>query len=318
MTPVIPEAEFIELVKKHGARKAGSILGLPERTIHARRRRIELNRNIVITTPNPMNKGGVMQIEADEHPARRHLKIQDGVMLVGSDAHYWPGITSTSHRAFVKFCEALKPAVVILNGDELDCASNSRHPPIGWEDVPPLHAELEWASERIDEIFKASPNAKHIWNLGNHDGRFETRLAMQAPEYAKVTGFHLKDHFPGWQPAWSTWINDDVVVKHRFKGGMYAPRNNTLYAGKTMVTGHLHSQKVMPFTDYYGTRWGVDAGCMADPDGPQFVDYTEDNPKDWREGFAVLTFHKGELMDPELVRVRDDSHVVYRATIIEV
>lgn len=85
-----------------------------------------------------------------------------------------------------------------------------------------------------------------------------------------------------------------------------------------MVAGHLHAQQCIPFTDYEGTRWGVDAGCMADPSGPQFVDYCEDNPTGWREGFCLLTFYKGKLLDPELVRVWDDEHVVFRGKLIAV
>ena len=149
------------------------------------------------------------------------------------------------------------------------------------------------------------------------NSRYETRLATIAPEFAKIHGFHLKDHFPEWEPCWSVWINDDVVVKHRFKGGIHAPWNNTIYAGRTMVTGHLHSQKVMPFTDYNGTRWGVDAGTMADPDGPQF-EYLEDNPRNWRQGFCILTFKNGVLLQPELVRVHAPNVLDFRGELINI
>ena len=74
-----------------------------------------------------------------------------------------------------------------------------------------------------------------------------------------------------------------------------------------MVTGHLHSQKVMPLTNYGGTHWGVDCGMMAPVNGPQFTDYLEDNPVNWRSGFVVLTYWKGELLTPELVRVYDEE-----------
>jgi hypothetical protein len=119
-----------------------------------------------------------------------------------------------------------------------------------------------------------------------------------------------------WKPCWSTWINDDVVVKHRFKGGMHAPQNNTLWSGRTMVTGHLHSAKVQPITDYNGTRYGVDTGCLAETFGEQFRDYTEDNPRNWRSGFCVLTFKGGKLLQPELVLAWDERHVEFRGEVI--
>lgn len=314
MAPACSEKEFIELLGKHGVEKTADILGIGARRAFARRRTIEKNRGIVIKIPDSRSPTKTLE----NHPARIMESVKDGVVLVGSDAHYWPDIITTAHRAFVHFCQLLRPKIVVMNGDEFDGASVSRHPPIGWEDVPTVQMELETVGERLDEVLRASKNAKHIWTLGNHDSRFETRLATSASEYAKVHGFHLKDHIPGWQPCWSVWINDDVVIKHRFKGGVHATHNNTVNSGKTMVTGHLHSPKVTPWTDYNGTRWGVDCGTLAEPDGPQFMDYTEDNPKNWRSGFCVLTFKNGELLDPELVRVWDKDSVVFRGEIIKV
>src|SRR6185437_12296595 len=112
-------------------------------------------------------------------------------------------------------------------------------------------------------------------------------------------GVHLRDHFPDWEACYSLFINNDVVVKHRLKGGIHATHNNTMWAGKTIVTGHLHSLKATPLTDYNGTRFGVDTGCLADVFGPQF-EYQEDAPRNHRSGFAVLTFHRVELLWPEL------------------
>lgn len=258
--------------------------------------------------------------QPEEHPARLTVKVRDGVVLVGSDAHYWPGIVSTAHRAFVHLCNKLSPEVVIMNGDMLDGSTISRHPPIGWENRPKLVDEVEACKDRLGEIVKATlaKKTRRIWPLGNHDARFETRLATVAPEYAKIHGVHLKDSFPEWEPCWSVWINNDVVVKHRYKGGIHATHNNTVSAGKTMVTGHLHSLKVTPYSDYTGTRWGCDTGTLADPFGPQFNDYMEDNPRSWRSGFAVLTFRNWELLWPEICHVRKQGVVEFRGELIEV
>ena len=188
---------------------------------------------------------------------------------------------------------------MVSNGDAFDGASISRHAPLGWEKRPTVIQELETCKERHGEVEAAAGKARKIWNLGNHDSRFEARLAAVAPEYANVHGMHLADHFPVWEKAWACWVNDEVVIKHRWKGGLHAVHNNTVNAGKTVVTGHLHSLKVTPYSDYNGTRFGVDTGTMADCFGPQF-EYIEDNPRNWRSGFAVLTFHRGRLLWPEL------------------
>ena len=241
------------------------------------------------------------------------------MVIVASDGHYWPGAASTAHRALVKFCGELRPCAVVVNGDAFDGAGISRHPPIGWEAQPSVVDQLGACQERLAEIENAAPpTAALAWTLGNHDARYETRLATVAPEFAKIHGTHLKDHFPAWPTAWSVFINDDVVVKHRLKGGMHAPQNNTLWSGRTTITGHLHSAKVMPISDYNGTRWGVDTGCIAEPYSGPFRDYTEDAPLNWRSGFGVLTFYRSRLLWPELVTVFDRESVEFRGQVIRV
>lgn len=248
----------------------------------------------------------------DQHPAAIKLGIENGHILIGSDSHYWPGIVSTAHRAFVEFAKEFKPKVIIKNGDEADFPSISRHAPIAWESRPKVSEEIDNLKAMLGEIEKVSPKARRVWPLGNHDSRFETRLATIAPEYADVHGVHLKDNFKKWEPCWAAFINSDVVVKHRFRSGRHAPENNTLWAGRTMVTGHLHAMKVEPLSDYNGTRWGVDCGTMADPYGKQFFNYTEMNPLNWRSGFVLLTFEKGRLLWPETIWVSGPGRVQFR------
>jgi hypothetical protein len=250
---------------------------------------------------------------------RREIEIENGTVLVFSDAHYWPGEPSVAHRALVKFCREMAPHTVVCNGDAIDGSAISRHPPIGWESCPSVKEELETCQERLGEIVGASGQAAKVWLLGNHDARFETRLAQVAPEFKDVHGIHLKDHFPDWDCGWSLWINNDVVVKHRFKGGVHAPHNNVVSAGMSIVTGHLHSAKVTPYSDYRpGIRYGVDTGCLADTYHEAFQGYLEDNPRNWRAGFCVLTFVDGCLLQPELVLVWDQTHVQFRGQLIEV
>lgn len=307
------DAEFIRLFEEIGPTETAKRLGVTNKNVYQRRRGIERKHSIRINGPEHHNAKPVA-----EHPSRVTLEIKTGVVLVGGDAHYWPGDPSTAHRAFVKFAKDMKPKAVIMNGDAFDGARISRHPPISWAEQPTVQQEIEVVQDRLHEIAMACPKGcRKAWPLGNHDARFETRLATAAPEYANVNGVSLHDHFPVWEPCWSVWINDDVVVKHRFKGGMHAPHNNTLWGGRTVVTGHLHSAKVQPISDYNGTRYGVDAGCLADPDHKAF-DYTEDNPRNWRSGFCVLTFKDGKLLMPELVTVWDDKSVQFRGEIIRV
>lgn len=304
-----------------GTAQLAKELGQNTRTIQRRRKNIEKRQHIRLTAPYIH-----LQLSGrfPEAPEVINLNIKDGQVLIGSDAHYWPGMVSTAHMAMLFFAKRLKPVAIIQNGDVMDGARASRHAPIGWEKRPELVDEIECCQERLAEIQQASPKSRRIWNLGNHCSRFETRIATLAPEYARVKGVHLKDHFEDWESAWATAINHSpkrlggVVVKHRWKSGMHAPHNNTLWAGVSYVTGHLHSAKVMPISDLHGTRWGVDCGTMAEPYGPQFSSYTESSPVNWRSAIALLTFVDGELLWPELIPVTGIGVVDFRGERIKV
>lgn len=251
---------------------------------------------------------------------RVHVNLSDGVMVDFSDCHYWPGLVSTSHRALVKLCKVLKPKLVVANGDVLDGARISRHARIGWQNAPKVQDEITTCQERLREVERASRDAELVWTFGNHDARFETYLANTVPEYAGVAGFSLKEHFPAWKPCWSLLVNGDTIVKHRWKGGRgaNATYGNVKESGANIFTGHLHSSKTTPYTDVRGTRFGVDSGTLADPQGPQFEDYMEMNPTDWREGFVIATFAKGNLLWPEHVHVIAPGKISFRGQIIEV
>ncbi len=252
--------------------------------------------------------------------ARKKLALKSGVVLVGSDGHYWKGKAPAAHRAFVKLTKDLKPEAIVYNGDAFDGATVSRHLPIGWESNPTVAEELEVVARRLGEIEDAAHGVPLVWTLGNHDMRFETFLASKIPEYKGVKGIHLRDHFPTWAPAWSVEIGgaQGAIAKHRFRGGIHAARNNALQAGRTILTAHRHALQCTPVSDYDETRWGCDTGMLGEPYGPQFTGYTEDNPVDWRAGFLVLTFHKGKLLPPEQVQVLGKTEVAFRGQVIRV
>jgi len=313
------DEEFANEFEHHGATWMAEQHGVVVRRVFRRREAVErhLGRKLVPPSGGEHREGPV---ELEQPVAK--FDISDGVVLVGGDGHYWPGTESAAHRAFVRMASELRPKAVIFNGDALDAPSISRHPPIGWEDHPTLEDELVECQVRLGEIVDAGPRGcRFFWPLGNHDARFNTRLAAVTPQYRGVPGTRLVHHFPKWSPCWAVELGgrSGAVVKHRFRSGMHAPHNNALWSGRSMVTGHLHSQKVTPITDYNGTRYGVDAGMLAAVGGKQF-NYAEANPQNWRSGFAVLTWHKGTLLPPELVSVHDEDKglVVFRGAVTKV
>lgn len=251
------------------------------------------------------------------------LKISDGVVLVGNDAHFWPDHIPVMHRAYVHLSKKLKPFAQVWNGDFFDGPSISRFPSVGWEKNPTVAEELDAVKSRSLEVINASPNSKRIWTAGNHDLRFETKLANVGPEFARVDGVHLKDHIPGWHPAWFVTINEGEAshteIRHRQKTGLHASYNNTKEVGVTIVTGHDHRADVVPYDDRRGRRYGVRTGMIADSArGPQFVGYVEARQCNWQSGLAVLTYKGGMLLQPELALRVDESHFQFRGEIVKV
>ena len=294
--------EFIAIWEQSGRSptKAAQMLGINERNVYRRRLRIEQRLGKSLASANPARQDWKPVFENVVHTA-----VDTGHVIVFSDGHFWPGERTVAFEALLKLTKRMKPRVLIANGDMVDGASTNRHDPNGWSDKPSVKQEIETTAENLHEVRLAAPRGTQcLWNIGNHDLNFERRICTALPQYVGMPMLRLQDHFPDWEMQWTTEINKDVVVKHRWHNGIHAGYNNALKSGRTTVTGHLHRLLVTPWGDYNGRRWGVDTGTLSDPDGPQF-EYTEYNPKPWCAGFAVLTFRDGKLMPPELVEVID-------------
>ena len=291
---------------------------IAHRNVYARRRSLENRLGIQLPSFASQNPAYFKKVEQTPGNARRGIDLEKGKVVVFSDAHFWPGEVTTAYKALLKIIKEHKPKVIVANGDIFDGAQASRHARIGWEKAPSVKEELEFCIEMMEGIEKVSNNAELIWTLGNHDARFETFLSAQTSMYEGVQGFTLKDHFPMWKPCWSFWVNEDTCIKHRWKGGFGAGRANTLNSGVNIVTGHTHNLAVQPLTDYNGTRYGIQTGFLADIHGEQFMAYTEDGCKDWRSGFALLSFERGRLILPELIQVCGEDEYEFRGAIHKV
>jgi len=283
--------------------------GVTVRQIYSRRNIIESRYGISLPSAfNDRSGRGAADENLPKRGIRRETDVT-GTVIVFSDAHFWPGIKTTAFKALVTLIKELKPKMVVCNGDAFDGARISRHDPIGWENraypLPRVPDEVEAVREAMDEIRVAYRGARHVWNLGNHDIRLARYLAMNASEVEGLLGTSLDDHVRHWDIGWSLMLNGHTMVKHRYNNGIHATYNNTLRAGTTMVTGHLHRLQVTRWADYNGVRWGVDTGTLLEigPDVPQTF-YAEDNPAPHGSGFAVLTFDKSKmLLPPELAEV---------------
>jgi Icc-related predicted phosphoesterase len=258
------------------------------------------------------------RIEATTHSVRRGMSLDNGRVIIFSDAHF-TDYTTTGFKALLKFIKYFKPKAIICNGDAFDGAVLSRYPSINYDSKPSVLDELNYCKTHLDAIEKIKPaGCRLIWTLGNHDMRYESALVSRASEYAGVEGFSLKDHFPHWEACYSFWVNDDTVIKHRHKGGRYAGYNNVQASFSNIFTGHTHVLTCSPISTFdQKTYWGVQTGTLADVNAESFS-YTEDNAKDWRQGFIMASWEKGRLLMPEMIMVCGEDEVEFRGEVLSI
>lgn len=309
----VSDAEFLEIWKRHGsAQGVADQLGIAVRSVHNRRKRFKERGFDLPSIPAVGYEGHVPDYYRDDEqgwtfPRELRRSWDTGSVVISSDHHYWPNQDPVAHRALLKVCKVVKPRAKILNGDVMDGVRTGRHPPFGWSHRPSVIDELTICQQRLGEIEQALPRGcERIWNIGNHDIRFERAVATKAPEFTGVKGMRLADHFPGWEMYWSTLINGEtahpVMVKHKNAGGVHAGYNNTMKGGFTSVTGHTHILEAKPWGDWRGRRWGIQTGTICDLHAPQF-EYQENSPSPACSGFVVLTFAGGQLLPPETCEV---------------
>jgi hypothetical protein len=252
---------------------------------------------------NLMSFDGKTSITNVIHEQKAYTELKDGIVVVFSDAHYWPGPATVAHKALLAVIQNLKPAVVIANGDVFDGARVSRHDALYRQECPSPKEEVEACQDRMTEIEDASKNSTFIWTVGNHDVRLWRYIKVNAPEVSGMPFTDLFDYFPRWKQTYAVDVNGNTLIKHRWHNGIHATYNNVLKGGVNFVTGHLHRLQVTAWGNYTMPRaYGVDTGTLAEPDGPQFL-YLEHNPVPWASGFAVLTYRNGVLLPPELCEV---------------
>jgi hypothetical protein len=297
-TAACSDEDFIKLFRELGSPQAvADAIGVTARNVYHRRNSMQKKYGIELLSFSEKTR-----ITNVTHEQKIYTQIKDGIIVVFSDAHYWPGPATVAHKALLAVVSNLKPAIVIANGDVFDGARVSRHDPIYKHETPSAKEEVEACVERMTEIEDASKNSTLLWNVGNHDQRLWRYIRVNAPEASGMPHTDLFDYFARWKQTYAVDVNGNTLIKHRWHNGIHATYNNALKGGVNVVTGHLHRLQVTAWGDYTGRRYGVDTGCLAEPDGAQFM-YLEHNPVPWASGFAVLTYRNGVLLPPELVEV---------------
>ena len=302
MTHKVDEPEFLQAIAKSRTwEEVSRTTGISLRNVLYRRVAIERRSGVKLSP-------GQKPVSTDFHTEALKLELPDeaDIVLFG-DAHVWPHQYETpAFQALLKVIHMLKPRLIIDMGDSFDGATVSRFPRRGWEQPPSLKEELGANLDFHTQITKAATvGCQLVWIPGNHCMRMANRLANAVPEFHGMPSTDLPEMFPEWRFANSVVINETLVCKHRYRQGVHAVFNNTLHAGVSIATGHLHRLIVRPIHDYRGLRYGIETGTLANIYGPQFG-YTEDNPVDWCHGFVVVHV-EGQTIWPEPIYVSENA-----------
>jgi predicted MPP superfamily phosphohydrolase len=275
---------------------------LKERGIRAKRRLVEKFLGIHLIANKFMGSTNF-----PEYQNTRFDMKKDYTILIGSDKHNEPSSTPQAFLAFLHLAEDIKPDVIVINGDWFDFSAIGRWHRIGWQDQPDVYDELESGVACLNEVKKASPKSKRFFNLGNHDMRFDGKLANIVPELEGVKGAHLEDYLTDWNINLSVVFNDILIVKHRWHSGIHSSYNDVAKGGKNIATGHDHKLNIRPWTDYSGTRYGIKTGTLSDLWDETFV-YTENNASDWQPGCAMIQVCRDIIIPETCPMVINKSH----------
>ena len=298
--PQIPAEQFIKAWHEEGGSptRVARALRCTVRNVYYRRDALEAEGHLLATTSdNP-----AYLRPSWTYPKFVDLELRGGSALIGSDRHAWPGPAPPAWRAFVEVANKAQPAVIVLNGDMIDGARVSRHEALRRSNPPRIETELETLQREVLDL----PPARRIHTIGNHDMRVDAYIARQAQE-AEGLCRCVADYLPDWEFCYAALINEGAVggmteVRHRYRGGEHAGKNNAKATGITTVTGHTHQLDATPIYSRLGVHYGIEDGMLADPEHACF-EYTEGNPTRWQAGFVLLTWDEhGLLLPPEICR----------------
>ena len=221
-----------------------------------------------------------------------------------SDIHF-PFHDSTAWGLALKIIKKLRPDLLWLGGDIIDFYAVSRY------DKSParklmLQEELNVAKRELRRLRKVAPQARMVYQTGNHEERFTKYLWGKAPELSVLRALSLPELL-GLDAIGAEFIDDyrpQAVGQlyhlhgHLGPGGsVNAARGKALKFKDNVIFGHHHRHQVEYQRAYSGRTIGAWAnGCLCGME-PEF-----DPCPQWTHGITVVryakngTFHVDQLV----------------------
>jgi len=238
-------------------------------------------------------------------------------VLVGD--HQAPLHSERAHKAFVRFCERVRPAKGVHIGDLIDLGNISRFGDSGDDRFNrPVQDCINTGYKILKEIVTASPETEWSFMLGNHDERIRTELLRRCeriygirpadiPGVEQVDALSLRrllrldelgieciDEAAGYKHN-RIRIGNDFEVRHGMFTGQNPAKKTMDSLQASVAVGHTHSKSTV-FKSLFD-RDGVSQVLQAAEIGVMSENNLGYNHgrSDWHPGWATVTLFPNGL-----------------------
>jgi len=200
--------------------------------------------------------------------------------------------------ALFRVVQSLRPRLLVLNGDILDCSElhksvlGKRQALVNGRNPLHLYQEVIMARMLLDFLVSLVPETKVVFLEGNHELRLGTVGKNQAPALFELAAtlpelLGLEELGIEWHPySQPVELVPGWYLFHGTRTNIHACKSALEETCRSIVQGHSHRLKVFPKTDPDGrTIWGVEGGHLRNVAAA----YTPLQRPNWQSGFVVLS-----------------------------
>lgn len=186
------------------------------------------------------------------------------------------------------YLQEQKIDMLLLNGDIADFYSGSHY--VRNPKYRNMNKEVELVNQFLDEVQKKFD--KVLYKFGNHEQRFDTFIAVKAPELDELDGVSVPEllnlsmrkikYIEDLNPI--KFNNLTILHGHEIKGGgtINIARNKLLQAFDNILFGHHHQhQNYVKTTITGGHKYAYSVACLSGLH-PRFFPFGN-----WGYGFAI-------------------------------
>lgn len=218
------------------------------------------------------------------------------VAVIISDTHS-PFEDKASVSCSLDFIRDIQPTTVVFNGDIGDWYAASRHRRDPARKLQ-LQDEIDSQNALLWRYREVAPNANFIYNLGNHEDRWNNFLidnpefkGLRCLDFEKLLGLE-EIGFAFVNNYGDPWKLGDAIVIHGYKALKNSGYTAHAYIeewGVSGVSGHTHRSAKVRMRFYDKEVCWVEGGCLCELD-PEYGD----GLADWQHGFVVAEVYKGK------------------------